>query len=77
MRILRDGFKEYHDDLHDVWLDGDHHNGWVRIELRITTDHAADWGELQLGYVEISRMFKTTACVNIWLFFKDLSALNF
>ncbi len=50
MRILSDGLALYHALIDDVWEDSIHHNGWLRIELRITTDHAADWRELHFGY---------------------------
>jgi hypothetical protein len=50
MRILSDGFAEYVENLYECWEDHSHHNGWLRIELRVSTAHASDWRELHFGY---------------------------
>jgi hypothetical protein len=51
MRLLSDGLAAYHAGVHDVWGENAHHNGWLRIEFRITTNHAADWRELHFGFI--------------------------
>ena len=49
MRILKEGFEAYLKNLDGLWGDQVNHNGWLRIELRITTSHALDWRELHFG----------------------------
>jgi hypothetical protein len=55
IRILWKGFEAYLENLVEVWGDPVHHNGWLRIELRITTSHALDWRELHFGCVNFIR----------------------
>ncbi len=55
MRILREGFEAYLEHLDELWGDKVHRNGWLRVELRITTSHALDWRELHFGCVHSIR----------------------
>lgn len=49
MRVFSDGFDDYVEYLKEVWGTNINLNGWLRIELRVTTRHSCDWRELHFG----------------------------